>query len=87
MEKTVVKINHTKELLQTRLVCGWRKLTDGGGVLGQRMEAGTGETVSKELCLRHGQLALAHADCQAMGAAQLQDVTEMPRSDPSSRCS
>ena len=50
---------------------------DGGGVLGQRMKPGTGESVSKELCLRHGEFALAQANCQAMGAAKLQDVTEM----------
>ena len=39
--------------------------------------AGTGEFVSKELGLRHGKLALAQANHQAMGRAQLQDVTEM----------
>ena len=50
---------------------------DGGGVLGQRMKAGTGESVSKELGLRQCKLTLAQANSQAMGAAQLQDVTEM----------
>ena len=50
---------------------------DGGGVLWQRVKALTGESVSKELGLRHGKLALVQANCQAMGAAQLQDVTEM----------
>ena len=48
-----------------------RKILDGGGVLGQRMQADTGEFVSKELGLRHGKLALAQANRQAMGAAQL----------------
>ena len=46
---------------------------DGGGMLRQRMQAGTGEGVSKELCLRYSELALAQANCQAMGATQLQD--------------
>ena len=50
---------------------------DGRGVLGQRMQASTGESVSKELGLRHSKLALAQANGQAMGMAQLQDVTEM----------
>ena len=50
---------------------------NGGGVLGQRMQARTGEAVAKELGLRHGKLALAKANCQAMGVAQLQDVSEM----------
>ena len=35
------------------------------------------ERLSKELGLRNGKLALAHANRQAMGAAQLQDVLEM----------
>ena len=48
------------------------------------MQGGTGESVSKELGLRHGKLALAQANCQAMGTTQLQDVTEMLGFDPSS---
>ena len=44
---------------------------DGGGVLGQRMQARTGEGVAKKLGLRHSKLALAQANCQAM------DVSEM----------
>ena len=77
MEKTRVKINHTEESLKSRFICGWRKISDGGGVLGQRMKASTEESVSKELGLRHGKLTLAQANRQAMGAAQLQDVMEM----------
>ena len=64
-------------MLETRLVPGRRKFTDGRGVLRQRMEAGAGEAVSEELGLRNGKLALAHANLQAMGSAQLQDVLEM----------
>ena len=45
-------------------------------MLGQRVKASTGESVSKELGLRHGKLALAQANHQAVGVAQLQDVTE-----------
>ena len=41
------------------------------------MQARTGKAVAKELGLRHGELTLAQANCQAMGTAQLQDVTEM----------
>ena len=73
----MVKINHTKESLKSRFIRARRKILDGGGVLGQMMQAGTGESVSKELGLRHGKLTLAQVNCQAMGAAQLQDVTEM----------
>ena len=73
----MVKINHTKESLKSRFIRGRRKILDGRGVHGQRMQAGTGEFVSKELGLRHGKLALAQANCQAMGATQLQDVLEM----------
>ena len=72
-----VKINHTKESLKSRFIRGRRKILDGGGVLGQRMQASTGEFVSKELGFRHGELALAQVNFQAMGVAQLQDVTEM----------
>ena len=73
----MVKINHIKESLKSWFIRGRRKISDGRGVLGQRMKAGTGESVSKELCLRHGKLALAQANRQAMGVAQLQDVREM----------
>ena len=50
---------------------------NGGGVLGERMETGAGETTTQELSFGDGKLTLAQADCQAMGAAQLQDVLEM----------
>ena len=70
-QKTTVKINHTEESLKCRFVHGRRKILDGGGVLGQRMQAGTGESVSKELSLRQGKLALAQANRQAMGAEML----------------
>ena len=73
----MVKINHTEESLKSRHIRGRRKILDGRGVLGQRVKAGTGESVSKELGLRQGKLALAQANHQAMGTAQLQDVTEM----------
>ena len=76
-EKTTVKINHTEESLKSRFICGRRKITNGGGVLGKGVKAGAGETVSQELGFRYGKLTLAQAYRQAMGAAQLQDVTEM----------
>ena len=53
-------------------------------MLGQRVQAGTGETVSKELCFMYGELTLAQAYRQAVGVAQLQDVLEMLGFDPSS---
>ena len=88
-EKTAVKVNHTKESLQTRLIRRRRKISDGGGVLRKRVQARTRETVSQELGFRDGKLTLAQANHQAMSAAQLQDVREMLGSDPSSsgRCS
>ena len=75
--------------MKSRFIRGQRKISDGGGVLWQRVKADTGESVSKELSLRHSKLALAQANRQAMGAAQLQDITEMLGSGPSSsgRCS
>ena len=72
-----VKINHTKESLKFWFVPGRRNISDGGGVLGQRMQAGAGEAMAKELGLRQGKLALAQANHQAMGATQLQGVLEM----------
>ena len=63
--------------MKSRFILGRRKISDGGGVFGQRVQARTGEAVAKELSLRHGKLSLAQANCQAMGVAQLQDVTEM----------
>ena len=50
----MVKINHTKESLKSRFIHGRRKFTDGGGMLGQGVKAGTGESVSQKLGLRHG---------------------------------
>ena len=55
-----------------------RKITDERGVLGQGVKVGTGEWVSQELGLRHGKLAFAQSNRQAMGVAQLlQDIMEM----------
>ena len=63
--------------MKSRFIRGRRKITDGGGVLGQGMKARTGELVWQELGLRQGELALAQANRQAIGVAQLQDVMEM----------
>ena len=75
--KQRLKINHTKESLNTRFISGRRKIINGGGVLGKRVQAGTGESVSKKFGFRYGKLTLAQAYRKAMSAAQLQDVTEM----------
>ena len=72
----MVKINHTKKSLKSRFIHGQRKISDGGGVLVQMMKTSTGESVAKELGLRQRELTLVQANHQAMGAAQLQDVTE-----------
>ena len=53
--------------MKSRFIGGRRKILDGGGVLGQRMKAGTGESVSKELSLRHSKLTLALGRCTAPG--------------------
>ena len=71
------KINHTKESLKSRFICGRREIINGGGVLGKGVKAGAGETMAQELGFRDGEFTLAQAYCQAMGAAQLQDVREM----------
>ena len=71
MEKTVVEVNHTKESQKSRFIFRRRKISNGGGVLGKRMEAGTGEVVAEELSLGNSKLAFAQANCQAMDSAQL----------------
>ena len=54
-----------------------KKFSNGGGMLGKRMEARTGEVMAKELGLRDSKLIYAQANGQAMGTLQLQDVSEM----------
>ena len=63
--------------MKSRFIRGQRKILNGRVVLGQRMQAGTGEVVAKELGLRHGELTLVQANRQALDEAQLQDVSEM----------
>ena len=43
----------------------------------KRVEARASESMAQELGLRDGKLALAQTNHQAMGLAQLQDVSEM----------
>ena len=50
---------------------------NGGGVLWERVEAGTGEAMTQELDLRDSKLTFALANHQAMSTAQLQEVSEM----------
>ena len=50
-EKYPVEINHTKKTLKSGFIRGRRELCDGGGMLGERTETGTGEMVSQELSL------------------------------------
>ena len=42
-EKSLVEINHSKELLKSRFIRRWREISKGRGMLGKRMEAGTGD--------------------------------------------
>ena len=63
--------------MKSRFIQGRRKILDGGGVLRKRMEARTGDMMAQELGLQDGKLTLAQAYHQAMGAAQLQDVSEL----------
>ena len=77
VKKTSVEIDHTKESLKSRFIQRRRKVSNGGGVLLERMEAGTGEAMAKELCPGNGKLTLAQANCQAMDTAQLQEILEM----------
>ena len=76
MVKPLVEVYHTKESLKSRVIHWQGKLTDGGGVLGERMETRTGEVVAKELSFRNCKLAFAQANRQAMDPAQLQDISE-----------
>ena len=50
---------------------------NGGGVLWKRVEDAAGEAMTQELGLRDNKLTLAGANCQAMGTAQLQEISEM----------
>ena len=54
-----------------------KKFSNGGGMLGKRKEARTGEVMAKKLSLRDSKLIYAQANGQAMGTLQLQDVSEM----------
>ena len=46
-------------------------------MLTYRLETGPGEVITKELILKNNKLILAQANCQAVGSAQLQDISEM----------
>ena len=63
--------------MKSRFIRGRREITNGRGVLQERMEARTGEAMSQELGLGNSKLTFAQANCQAMDRAQLQDVSEM----------
>ena len=84
-EKSPVEINYTKKTLKSWFIRGSRELCDGRGMLGERMETGTGEMVSQELSLRHRKFTFAQADRQAMGSAQVQDILEIDKSGLNTR--
>ena len=56
---------------------GWRKISNGGGVLLERVKTGTGEARAEEFGLGDDKLTFAQANLQAVDTAQLQDVSEM----------
>ena len=51
LEKSLVEINHTEKTLKSGFILVRRKLSDGRGMLGERMETGAVEMVSQELSL------------------------------------
>ena len=75
-EKSSVEVDHSEET-KSRLIRGRRKISNGGVVLWERMEARTGEAMAQELHLGDGELTLAQTNCQAMNSAQLKGVSEM----------
>ena len=74
----MVEVDHPVESFRfiRRFIRRRREITNGRGMLRERMEAGTGEVRAQELGLGDGKLTLAQANHQAMGTA-LQDVSEM----------
>ena len=72
-----VEVDHIKESLKSRFIGRRRKVSNGGGVLLERLETGTCEGLAQELVLRDNKLTFSQADCQVMDTAQLQDVSEM----------
>ena len=76
-EKYPLEFNHIKKLLESRFIRGRRKISDGGGMLEERTEAGTSEVMTQELGLRNPKLTFAQANCQAIDSAQLQNVSKM----------
>ena len=68
-EKSSVEVDHSEET-KSRLIRGRRKISNGGVVLWERMEARTGEAMAQELGLRDGELTFAQAKCQAMDLAR-----------------
>ena len=63
--------------MESRFIQGGRKISDGGGILGERTEPRTGEMMAQELSLGDSKLTFAQANHQAMGTAQLQDILEV----------
>ena len=70
-EQSLVEVYHPEEILKSRFIRRRREISNGRGVLWERMEAGTGEVMAQGLSLRDGKLTLAQANRQAMGTAQL----------------
>ena len=61
-EKSLVEINHTEKLLESRFIQGRRKISDGRGMLEERTEAGTGEGMTQEISLRNPKLTFAQTN-------------------------
>ena len=61
-EKSSAETNHPKKSLKSRFICRQRKLFNGGGMLGKRMETRTGEAMAQELGLQNCKLTFAQAN-------------------------
>ena len=76
-EESKVKIQHTEKPLKSRFIRGRREISAGGGMLGKRVEAGSGEVMTQEINIRNHIFTFAQANCQNIGTAQFQDVLKM----------
>ena len=56
--------------MKSRFIQGWRKISDGRGMLQERAETGPGEVMTQELSLGNPELTFSQANRQAVGSAQ-----------------
>ena len=68
-EKTSVEVDHAEESLKSRFILGQRKISNGGGVLLERVKTGTGYAMAEEFGLGNGKLTFAQANRHRHGTA------------------